>query len=152
MADIVHCIGIAAPISHVYRALTTTEGLAGWWTEDVEGNPQQEGSIEFRFRTPTGDLKGAARMQVESADSDSGVCWRCIGGPDEWLDTAIAFALSEEDGKTLVRFGHRNWREATDFTAHCSMKWATFLLSLRQYVETGTGRPAPNDLKIDNWN
>jgi len=52
----------------------------------------------------------------------------------------------------IVLFGHRNWREATESTYHCSMKWATFLLSLREYVETGTGKPSPNDLKIDNWN
>jgi hypothetical protein len=32
------------------------------------------------------------------------------------------------------------------------MKWATFLLSLRQLVETGSGRPAPDDLKIDDFN
>jgi hypothetical protein len=32
------------------------------------------------------------------------------------------------------------------------MKWATFLLSLRDYVETGKGKPSPHDLKIDNWN
>jgi hypothetical protein len=36
--------------------------------------------------------------------------------------------------------------------AHCSMKWATFLLSLRELLETGAGKPSPNDLKIDNWN
>ncbi len=29
------------------------------------------------------------------------------------------------------------------------MKWATFLLSLKDYVETGRGRPFPNDLKIE---
>jgi hypothetical protein len=32
------------------------------------------------------------------------------------------------------------------------MKWATFMLSLKQLVETGTGRPSPVDFKIDNWN
>jgi hypothetical protein len=32
------------------------------------------------------------------------------------------------------------------------MKWSTFLLSLRDLVEHGRGRPAPGDLKIDNWN
>ena len=36
--------------------------------------------------------------------------------------------------------------------AHCSMKWATFLLSLRKLVETGQGAPAPDDLEIGNWN
>jgi hypothetical protein len=32
------------------------------------------------------------------------------------------------------------------------MKWATFLLSLKELVETGHGKPSPHDLKIDNWN
>ncbi len=57
-------------------------------------------------------------------------------------------------GRTVVPgdFGHRNWREVVEATYHCSMKWATFLLSLREYVETGEGKPSPHDLKIDNWN
>ena len=54
--------------------------------------------------------------------------------------------------QTVIVFGHRNWREAVEFMAHCSMKWATFLLSLRELVETGRGKPSPDDLKIDNWN
>jgi hypothetical protein len=29
------------------------------------------------------------------------------------------------------------------------MKWATFLLSLKNLLETGKGRPAPNDLQIN---
>jgi hypothetical protein len=31
---------------------------------------------------------------------------------------------------------------------HCSTKWATFLLSLKDYVEQGEGRPEPRDTKI----
>jgi hypothetical protein len=71
---------------------------------------------------------------------------------DEWIGTDVTFSLSQADGQTVIVFGHRNWREAVEFTAHCSMKWATFLLSLRELVETGRGRPSPDDLKIDNWN
>ena len=53
---------------------------------------------------------------------------------------------------TILVFGHRNWKEPVEFMAHCSMKWAVFLLSLKALVETGKGKPAPDDLKIDNWN
>jgi hypothetical protein len=80
------------------------------------------------------------------------VKWRCIEGPEEWIGTDITFELSQQDDQTIIIFGHRNWREAVEFTAHCSMKWAVFLLSLREYVETGKGKPSPHDLKIDNWN
>jgi hypothetical protein len=68
------------------------------------------------------------------------------------IGTDLVFDLSEEGDFTIVRFGHKNWREAVEFMEHCSMKWAVFLLSLRSLVETGQGRPAPDDLKIDNWN
>ena len=70
----------------------------------------------------------------------------------EWLGTDITFDLSQQDDQTIVLFAHRNWSESTEFTSHCSMKWATFLLSLRDYVESGKGKPSPDDIKIDNWN
>ena len=53
---------------------------------------------------------------------------------------------------TIVNFGHRNWKEPVEFMAHCSMKWAVFLMSLQELVETGKGKPSPDDIKIDNWN
>lgn len=152
MVDIIHRIGIRSPAAQVYAALTTLEGLAGWWTEDVQGDARAGGRIEFHFRSETGELKGTAVMAVQALDAPREVRWRCVDGPAEWVGTDIAFELSEQDDQTIVLFGHRHWREAVEFMAHCSMKWATFLLSLREYVETGKGRPSPRDLKIDNWN
>jgi hypothetical protein len=32
--------------------------------------------------------------------------------------------------------------------AHCSARWAYFLLSLKGYQETGKGTPFPDDLKF----
>lgn len=152
MVDIIHRIGIKAPVVQVYNALTTLDGLAHWWTEDVLGDTQVGGKIEFRFLTKSGELLGGMVMEVQELGENKDVLWRCIEGPEEWVGTDISFQLSEQDGQTIVLFGHRNWREAVEATAHCSMKWATFLLSLREYVETGKGKPSPHDLKIDNWN
>jgi hypothetical protein len=53
---------------------------------------------------------------------------------------------------TIVLFGHRKWKEPVEFMAHCSMKWAIFLMRLTEFVETGKGKAAPRDIKIDNWN
>jgi len=152
MVDIIHRIGIKAPATHVYNALTTLEGLARWWTEEVKGDTQVGGKIEFSFRTKSGELLGKMVMEVQELVENKDVRWRCVEGPEEWVGTDITFQLSEQDNQTIVLFGHRDWREAVEATAHCSMKWATFLLSLREYVETGTGKPSPDDLKIDNWN
>jgi uncharacterized protein YndB with AHSA1/START domain len=152
MVNITHRIGIKASATHVFQALSSIKGLAGWWTEEVSGSTEIDGKITFIFRATNGELKGQMVMQVAEATSPELLRWRCIDGPAEWIGTDICFELSQEGEHTIVIFGHKNWREAVEFTAHCSMKWATFLLSLRAYVETGTGQPAPQDLKIDNWN
>jgi uncharacterized protein YndB with AHSA1/START domain len=152
MVDIIHRIGINASASEVYKALTSLEGLSRWWTEEVSGDDNKDGKIEFIFRSETGDIKGKMVMEVKELNPEKDVTWRCIDGPAEWIGTDITFQLSRQDNQTIILFGHRNWREAVEFTYHCSMKWAVFLLSLREYVETGKGKPSPYDLKIDNWN
>lgn len=152
MVDIVHRVGIKAPVSAVYAALATIDGLAGWWTRETTGSSHPGGRITFRFRDPAGRELGAFVMEVLALTPDRSVRWRVQEGPPEWVGTEIEFLLSSEGELSIVRFGHRGWREEVEFTAHCSMKWATFLLSLRQLVETGRGQPAPDDLKIDNWN
>lgn len=152
MVDIIHRIAIKAPISQVYAALSTVEGVAGWWTEETSGDAKPGGTIQVRFRTKTGELKGEMAFEMLELQPNEQVVWRFESGPEEWIGTDVTFALSQRDAYTVVIFGHRNWREAVEFTAHCSMKWATFLLSLRQLVEAGIGQPAPDDLKIDNWN
>jgi uncharacterized protein YndB with AHSA1/START domain len=152
MTDIIHRIGIKAPADKVYKAISTIDGLSNWWTNEVKGEEKVGGKIEFLFRTNSGEIMGKMVMEVKSLMPSSEVRWQCIEGPEEWIDTKITFQLTQQDDYTILLFGHRDWREEAEFTAHCSMKWAVFLLSLREYVETGKGKPSPNDVKIDNWN
>lgn len=152
MVDIVHRIGIQASPAEVYEALATVRGLAGWWTTATSGDADEGGLVTFRFHDPDGAEVGRFAMRVAELVPDRHVRWRVEDGPAEWVGTEVSFALAQQDAWTIVRFAHRDWREEVEFTAHCSMKWATFLLSLRELVETGVGRPSPNDLKIDDWN
>src|SRR5688500_8995710 len=111
MVDIIHRIGIKAPATRVYEALTMLEGLAHWWTEEVLGDGRIGGKIEFSFRSDTGALKGKMVMEVRELNAQKNVRWRCVEGPAEWVGTDITFELSEQDDQTIVLFGHRNWRE-----------------------------------------
>ena len=152
MVDIIHRIGIRASAGQVYKALSTIQGLANWWTEEVEGDENIGGRVKFTFRSETGDIKGQMVMEIQQLNAQQTVRWQCVDGPVEWIGTEITFDLSQQDDQIIIIFGHRNWREPIEFMAHCSMKWAVFLLSLREYVETGKGKPSPRDVKIDNWN
>jgi len=149
--DILHRVGIHASPAAVFAALATVDGLSGWWTEDTSGDGQAGGRLDFQFQDAAGQPIGGFGMSVAEATPAQRVRWRVQDGPADWVGTDIEFELSEQDGQTIVQFGHRRWRDASEFMSHCSTKWATFLLSLRDYVETGRGRPAPNDQKISNW-
>lgn len=152
MPDIVHRIGIRAPLSKVYAAVSSPKGVAGWWSRETTGTSRTGGTIDVRFRSPAGTEIGRMAFDVTKMVPDTEVHWRFTAGPEEWVGTDATFQLSREGDMTLLVFGHRNWREQMEFMAHCSMKWATFMLSLRQLAETGKGQPSPDDLKIDNWN
>jgi uncharacterized protein YndB with AHSA1/START domain len=147
MVDILHRVGMTtATPGPVYDALTTVDGLAGWWTEDTKGSADLGGVVEFRF-PPVGGFD----MEVVELVPGERVVWRVVDGPPEWVGTTIHWELSQDGDYTVVLFAHRGWAEPVDFMYHCSTKWGTFLLSLKELVETGAGAPAPRDLQISNW-
>lgn len=152
MPNIVHRVGIKSDLHRVFHALSTIEGLASWWTRNTSGNSIEKGEILFTFKTPTDAVLGEMRMQVVRMIPNERVEWVCLSGPGDWIGTSFTFDLKREGEYTILNFGHRNWAQETESMAHCSMKWGTFLMSLKQYAETGQGRPSPDDIKIDNWN
>ncbi|MET6996411.1 SRPBCC family protein [Chitinophaga defluvii] len=148
MANILHRVGIkTSSIDEVYRALTTQDGLADWWTTDTKGEGTQVGNIiAFRFGA------GGFDMKVRKLNAPDLVEWEVADGPEEWIGTIINFELKQDGDYVIVLFRHLNWKEPIEFMHHCSTKWAIFLMSLKSLIETGKGKPNPIDIKIDNWN
>ncbi len=145
MPDIRHRVVVSAPLEQVYGAVATREGVSDWWTRDgVRGEAVEGGRLEFFFGQP----EPAAVMEVTALDPGGRVAWRCVGGADDWVGTQLSFDLTTVDDGTAVLFAHAGWRDANEFMAHCSARWAYFLLSLKQLVETGTGTPFPEDLRF----
>ena len=139
MVDILHRIAVKdiAP-ARVSDTVATGEGIASWW---LGGTKADGDTLVF--------ADGLEAKVVEREPEH--VRWEFTAGPQEWLGTHADFAIKPEDDYTVVLFKHEGWSEAEEFMHHCSTKWAVFLLSLKQLLETGTGRPTPNDVHIDNW-
>lgn len=145
MPDILHRIATKATTADdVLPALTTIDGLASWWTTDTEGDASVDGVIKFRF------IPGGFDMKVVEITPDR-VRWEVAEGPEEWMGTTITFDLKQDGEHTVVLFAHEGWKEPVEFMNHCSTKWASYLLSLKDYVETGKGAPSPDDVQISNW-
>ncbi|MFE9327669.1 SRPBCC domain-containing protein [Nocardia sp. NPDC052278] len=147
MVDILHRVAIQAPTAEVYAALTTVEGLAGWWANNTQGKGNDVGGVlQFRFDA------GGFDMKVLELDPGKRVRWEVVEGPEEWVGTQVDWNLDQVDDYIVILFKHEGWKEPVEFMHHCSTKWAVFLLSLKSLVETGKGAPDPHDVKIDNWN
>lgn len=149
MVDILHRVGATAPLADAYAALSTIDGLAGWWTEDTTGDPSIGGVIRFRFEGAP--EPGGFDMAVREAVPDKLVRWEVVEGPEEWIGTEVRFDLKQEDEHAIVLFQHSGWREPVEFMYHCSSKWGVFLMSLKKLLETGAGDPAPRDVWVSNW-
>jgi len=102
--------------------------------------------LEFRFPN-TGPV-----MEVIELAQNENVKWKCVDCVEEWIDTILEFDINRDEKKdlTFVTFSHRGWGEENSMFAHCNMKWAVFMLSLKEYCETGKGRAFPNDIKVDD--
>ena len=57
MVDILHKVGIKSP-DDAYQALTTLEGLSGWWTNDTQGE-SKVGGVPHLFLPRAGHLTAA---------------------------------------------------------------------------------------------
>lgn len=145
MPDILHQLVIDGPAPAVYRALTEPDGLAAWWTTDVDAEPELGSVASFGFDGRSTLFK----MKIEDLTPNEFVRWHCVGGHPEWEHTEITFDLTELSGnggesgagRTVLYFAHRGWESTDGILAMCSFDWARYLTSLQAYVETGTGSP-----------
>jgi len=146
VVDILHKVGIkSSSLNDAYKALTTRDGLSGWWTTDTRGDSKVGGILLFRFGT------GGFDMKVLELHPVTRVLWEVVDGPQEWIGTKISFDLKQEGDWTIILFKHQGWKEPVEFMHHCSTKWAVFLLSLKSLLEAGKGAPWPNEIKLDSW-
>jgi hypothetical protein len=138
--DILHRIGIGAPADKVFDTLTTLSGNRVWWDSTATGDAGKGGILTF-FKSHD--------MKVVEAIPGELVKWKVVRGSPEWMDTEITFQLVRKQDQTFVLFKHAGWREPVEFMHHCSTRWGIFLAcSLKPLLETGTGRPAPHDVKV----
>jgi uncharacterized protein YndB with AHSA1/START domain len=136
MPAIKHMLTIKSPAEKVYRAATSKEGLASWWTDNVIAEEKLHAVLEFRFGGTYHN-----KMEVIELVQNRIVEWKCIAGDKEWLGTRLLFDIRESEAGTVLRFSQLDWREETDFFASCNYQWGIYMKSLKDYCEKGKGNP-----------
>jgi uncharacterized protein YndB with AHSA1/START domain len=136
-------VEIAAPPQAVFEALGTAEGIADWWTAQVEG--AVAAGETFRVRFGSG---GWTDLRVDRLEPRA-IEWTCTGQDitqftptDEWVGTRMTFDLGDGgDGGTRLDFVHHGLRPL-DCIDVCERGWSQHLgSSLKRLLESGKGEP-----------
>ena len=135
MPQISHLVRIRGKQEEVYRRVSTTEGIAQWFTTAFSVDYYKGGTLELRFPNES------VLFEVTDLDAPSRISWRCISADNPWFNTQINFHFESNEERTIVRFDHVGWPEISDLFRDCSMSWAYFLESLRTLIEEGRGTP-----------
>jgi len=136
MPSIQHFLLIKSPCHAVYEAITGQQGLSSWWTTNCIAKPELGFVNEFNFSTDYHN-----EMKITRLENDRMVSWKCIRGDKEWIGTNLSFELREKNGYTELLFTHADWAAQTIFFASCNFNWGRFMMSLKNYCETGKGNP-----------
>src|SRR5688572_25254894 len=91
----------------VAKALTTVDGLRGWWTADVAHDPAR-GEYTFGFDRPSGRM--AATFRLDRAD-ERDVEMTCVGETRnaDWLGTRLSIRLTPDGEATKVALVHAGY-------------------------------------------
>ena len=140
MPDIVHRLVLLAPPGRVFAALTTSQGVRAWWTRDADVGPDKAA-----FRFPHYGPNAVAHASVQTDEAAGTVDWafgECFHA--DWIGTGVHFELTGDNDQTMLAFAHRGFAEQDERFALYNTGWAYYLVSLKRWLETGQGSPAPD--------
>src|SRR5687768_8101347 len=102
-----HAVEVEAEIATIYRAITTQEGEASFWTPDCDVQAIIGSVARFGFATAPVDL----RMRIDGLAEGRSVRWTCLGDFPHWAGTTVEWDLEPApSGRgTMVRFRHDGW-------------------------------------------
>ncbi|MEW8525627.1 MAG: SRPBCC domain-containing protein [Candidatus Thiodiazotropha endolucinida] len=143
MAKVKHRVGINSSIYEVFAAITSSDGLAGWWASSAEISLEVGGNVDLTFDSLT-----VLKFKYRDIQENKKVAIECVEGPGPWQGSELLFELEQAEDQVFVTLTHQNDASGEEDFLYFSTKWPCYLLSLRDFIETGKGRPYPNDIKI----
>ena len=131
-----HLMHINAPINKVFRAISEAENLKQWYTTDIVENEDKTKTFKW----------GEMFLLIKCAEIENEkITWEFLESSMPIESLHMSYELSENEGKTRVRFSFGNFSEKSDFYANQNFSSAKYLESLRQFCQTGKGEAFGSD-------
>ena len=143
MAKVQHQVGIVGDIGKIYQAMHEPKGLNSWWSTSTDGTAKMGEVIHLSFSDVV-----TLSFRIDSLKKNEFIGLTCVSGPGPWQNCTLKFSFRQGEGQVWIGLEHENKEASEEDFLYFSTKWTCYLLSLRDFIETGKGRPYPNDVKI----
>jgi hypothetical protein len=135
MGDVLFTFDVDATPDVVRRALTTSEGIASFWTDKASVPTDLGETLMLGFP----DAPAPFDLVLSQAD-DKMITWRTVTFPPQWVGTEVRWEISAGDGASTVTFRHGTFADETE-QGRVAFVWGQVMVQLKRYAETGA--PAP---------
>lgn len=145
MSDNNYSKSIAVGVSPNAIQNALTKDMSNWWSEDF----RLDGDV---FTIGFGETKKTFETLEQSlAQNGFELVWLCtaasllhpdVTNPEEWVGTRIVWNVQPEGNNTRITMTHEGLNTTLQCHDICVQGWDFFFLqSLKDYLETGIGKP-----------
>jgi uncharacterized protein YndB with AHSA1/START domain len=135
MGDVLFTFDVDAAPDAVRRALTTSEGIASFWTDKAEVPAEIGETLSLGFP----DAPAPFDLVLTQSDEEM-ISWRTATFPPQWVGTDIRWEISGGDGASTIAFRHGAFSDETE-EGRVAYVWGQVMVQLKRYVETGVAGP-----------
>ena len=131
------------------EVFTAINDVRAWWSGDIEGSTGTVGDVwSYRYK----DIH-CSKQKVTDLVPGKRVAWHVLDGylgftedKTEWTGTDIVFDITQEGGKTEVRFTHLGLTPEFECFENCSNAWGFYIKgSLQELITSVQGQPNPKE-------
>jgi len=131
------------------QVFNAINNVRGWWSEEIEGNTAK---LNDEFNYHYKDVH-RCKMKLIEVVPNKKVVWLVLDNyfsftkdKTEWINTHIEFDISQEGGKTRLKFTHEGLVPDYECYEACHAGWSNYINhSLRNLIVTGKGQPNPKE-------
>ena len=135
MADVLFRFDIDAPPEPVLAAITTSEGIQGFWTSRAEVPSRVGETLKLGFSVAPAPFD----LRLEQSDERM-VVWRTETFPPHWVGTTVRWEVEPREGGATVAFRHEGFTDEAE-AGRVAYTWGQIMTRLKQYAETGRADP-----------
>jgi uncharacterized protein YndB with AHSA1/START domain len=137
MPDIVMSCNMDADAKTVWQAISTPDGVTGWFTAHAKIDSSAGGHHLLSFP----EMPAPWDLRIEDSRPTRRLTLSVQAGPPEWEATTMTYEIVDRpEGGVVLNFDHNDFA-TVDGARSWTIGWATKMLALKKYAETGQRDP-----------